>query len=93
MQIIGVHTPESEWERKEANVAAQLKELNITYPILIDNQHENWNRWRQQYWPTVYLIDKGGRVRYAWAGELDYRRAGGEAKMARLVDALLRERN
>ncbi len=93
MEIIGIHTPEFDWERNEANVARQLKELNITYPILIDNQHENWNRWRQQYWPTVYLIDKGGCARYVWAGELEYRGAGGEAKMTRLVDALLRERH
>lgn len=88
-----MHTPETDGERKEANVAAQVKELGITYPVLIDNKNENWGRWRQQYWPTVYLVDKRGRVRYFWAGELDYRRAGGEAKMARLVDALLRERD
>jgi hypothetical protein len=40
----------------------------------------------------VYLIDKAGRVRYGWAGELDYKGAGGEAKMLRLIDELRKER-
>jgi thiol-disulfide isomerase/thioredoxin len=92
VEIIGVHTPETPGERSEATVAAQVKKLGITYPILIDSKSENWKRWRQEWWPTVYLIDKAGRVRYGWAGELDYKGASGEAKMIRLIDALRKER-
>ena len=75
-----------------ANVIRRVKQLGITYPILIDQNGANWNRWEQQFWPTVYLIDKHGHVRYRWAGELEYENAGGEAIMARLVDQLLREK-
>lgn len=90
--ILGVHTPEFDYERRPENVARFLRDENITYPVLLDAGGENWSRWRQRYWPTVYLIDRRGRIRYVWEGELEYDRAGGEAKMARLVDALLQER-
>jgi len=89
--IIGVHTPETPWERSAANVTREIHRLGITYPVLLDPKSANWNRWGQQYWPTVYLIDKHGRVRYRWSGELEYDQAGGEATMARLVNQLLRE--
>jgi hypothetical protein len=89
--IIGVHTPETPWERNTANVSREIRRLGITYPVLLDPQGENWNRWGQHYWPTVYLLDKHGRVRYRWVGELEYAHAGGEAAMARLVSQLLRE--
>lgn len=91
MVIIGVHTPETPWERMTANVARQVRQLGITYPVLIDQKGANWGRWRQQYWPTVYLIDKHGRVRYRWAGELEYNHAGGEAAMGQRVAELLKE--
>jgi len=90
--LIGIHTPELDIERDPKNVANFAKNNGIAYPILLDARHENWNRWRQQYWPTVYLIDKQGRVRYAWVGELNYNNAGGEAKMERLVAQLLNEK-
>jgi thiol-disulfide isomerase/thioredoxin len=89
--VIGVHTPETAAERNPANVARKVKELGISYPVLVDSDHENWRRWQQRLWPTVYLIDKQGRVRYGWEGELEYQGAGGEAKMTGLIEALLKE--
>jgi hypothetical protein len=75
-----------------ANVVKRVKQLGITYPILLDQKGLNWSRWDQQVWPTVYLIDKRGRARYRWDGELDWEHAGGEEIMAGLVDQLLREK-
>ena len=89
--VIGVHTPETASERVTANVARRVKQLSITYPILIDQEHDNWNRWQVEAWPTVYLVDKRGRIRYRWVGELNYRNAGGEAKLGQLVAQLLHE--
>ncbi len=89
--VIGVHTPETEGERNPANVARKVKELGITYPVLIDSDQQNWRRWEQHIWPAIYLIDKQGWGRYAWEGELEGRGARGEAKMTRLIEALLRE--
>ena len=89
--VIGIHTPETEAERKPANVTRKARELDISYPVLVDSDHENWRRWQQRVWPTIYLIDKQGRVRYGWDGELEYQDAGGEAKMTGLIEALLKE--
>ena len=88
--VIGIHTPETEAERDPANVAKKVKELGIAYPVLLDSDHQNWNRWQQRIWPAIYLIDKQGRVRYLWEGELEYQNAGGEAKMTRLIVELLK---
>ena len=91
LTIIGIHTPETAEEKKTNNVIQQVTQLGITYPVLIDTAGANWRRWQQQVWPTVYLIDKRGYVRYRWVGELDWQQAGGEAKMARCIQQLLRE--
>jgi len=91
VQIIGIHTPETERERAAENVAQKVKDLAITYPVLLDPQRENWNRWQQRIWPAIYLVDKRGHVRYVWEGELEYQGAGGYAKMTRLIEALARE--
>ncbi len=92
MAFVGVHTPEFDHEKRPENVARALREHNISYPVLLDNDNRNWNRWRQRYWPTVYLLDRRGRVRHQWIGELESGGARGEAKMARLIEALLKEK-
>lgn len=68
-----------------------MKKAGISYPILLDQKAANWARWGQQYWPTVYLVDKKGRVRFRWAGELEYDNAGGEQIMAANIQRLLEE--
>ncbi len=90
--IIGIHTPETDEEKVSDNVVRRVKKLGITYPILLDQKGANWRRWEQHFWPTVYLIDKNGRVRYRWAGELEFENAGGEEIMASYVQKLLEER-
>ena len=92
VEVIGIHTPETAAERDPANVARRVKELGITYPVLLDTDHQNWNRWQQSVWPAIYLIDKQGVARYLWEGELEYQNAGGEAKMTRLILDLLGSR-
>lgn len=89
--LIGVHTPETEEEHIKANVVRRVKQLDIEYPVLLDREEMNWRRWRQRYWPTVYLIDKTGRIRFQWIGELNYGSSNGEARMAELVEQLLKE--
>ncbi|MBL8174665.1 MAG: redoxin domain-containing protein [Bryobacterales bacterium] len=88
---VGVHTPEFEHEAKAANVAAQTRLLEIAYPVLPDPGHVNWRRWNQQFWPTVYLVDRRGRIRYRWEGELNYGQLDGERKMTALIETLLEE--
>ena len=91
--VIGIHTPETEAERDPASVARKVKKLGISYPVLLDSDQQNWNRWQQHIWPVIYLIDKQGRARYLWEGELEYQHAGGEARMSQRILDLLREQD
>ena len=91
--IIGVHTPETDEEKIPANVEKAVKAWGIAYPVLLDSNGQNWRRWEQEWWPTVYLIDKRGHVRYRWTGELEWQHAGGERIMADAIERLLREKD
>ncbi len=92
VELIAIHTPETEGERKRSNVVRHIEKFGINYPVLIDNDSHNWNRWKVQFWPTLFLVDANGKVRYRWEGELEYGGANGEAKVSAMLDGLLRER-
>lgn len=83
--IIGVHTPEFEFEKSEENVRNALREYGITYPVVQDNEYKIWNSYRNRYWPAHYLIDKDGKIRYTHFGEGEYE------KTEKTIQALLRE--
>ena len=85
VEVIGVHTPEFDHERDPQNVAAKVKELNISYPVLLDGKNENWNRWKQKFWPAIYVLDGEGAVREKWEGELGQNEAAFTAKIEKLV--------
>ena len=72
LTIIGVHTPEFFWEKDPARVRSKVKELGIPYLVVLDNEQRNWNQFMNQYWPTIYLIDKQGKLRYRHIGEGSY---------------------
>jgi cytochrome c biogenesis protein CcdA/thiol-disulfide isomerase/thioredoxin len=83
--LIGVHTPEFEFEKNPANVARAIRELGVEWPVVQDNDYTIWNAYGNQYWPAHYFIDTEGRVRYFHFGEGDY--AGSED----IIRTLLRE--
>jgi hypothetical protein len=89
--IIGVHTPETQREREPDEVRAKAKEAGFDFPIVIDNNKNNWNAWGNSMWPSVYLIDKQGRLRYWWYGELNWNEAGGQKIMDAKIEQLLAE--
>jgi len=70
--IVGVHTPEFEFEKKTSNVENAIKQYKIKYPVAQDNDFATWNAFNNQYWPAKYLIDANGIVRYSHFGEGDY---------------------
>jgi cytochrome c biogenesis protein CcdA/thiol-disulfide isomerase/thioredoxin len=72
LTTVGVHSPEFAFERKEANVRENLRELGVRYPVAMDNDFATWQAWHNQYWPAKYLIDKRGQIRYFHFGEGDY---------------------
>ncbi len=72
LQIIGVHTPEFKFARQRHQVEAAMEEFNLSYPVLLDNHYENWELYANKAWPTKYLIDANGYIRYERRGEGGY---------------------
>lgn len=70
--VIGNHYPEFQYEHELANLRAAIDRNGVTYPILQDNDRETWRAYNNRYWPTIYLIDKQGQVRYVHIGEGRY---------------------
>jgi thiol-disulfide isomerase/thioredoxin len=70
--IIGVHSPEFEFEKKDANVAAAVKKLDVTWPVAFDDDMDIWETFENQYWPAKYVFDRDGRLRFTHFGEGAY---------------------
>lgn len=70
--IVGVHTPEFEFEKNAENVGEAIKDFELKYPIVQDNNYATWNAYSNRYWPAKYLVDKDGFIRYFHFGEGDY---------------------
>jgi thiol-disulfide isomerase/thioredoxin len=70
--VIGVHTPEFSFEHKLDNVRRAVTELDVGYPVAVDNDYVIWNAFNNQYWPAIYLIAANGNVRWHQFGEGAY---------------------
>jgi thiol-disulfide isomerase/thioredoxin len=70
--VIGVHAPEFAFERNLDNVRRFTKDLDVDYPVAIDNDFAIWRAFDNQYWPALYLIDAQGRLRHHQFGEGEY---------------------
>lgn len=85
LTVIGVHTPEFTFAQYESNVERGVREFGLTYPIVIDSNREIWKAFANRYWPTKYLLDKDGYLRYGHFGE------GGYEECEQVIQELLRE--
>lgn len=90
--MIGIHTPETEGEKKVESVKKKLADAGLTFPIAIDNKATMWRRYGNNYWPSIYLIDKTGTGRWGWQGELGFKGARGESLMREKIDLLIKEK-
>ncbi len=90
--LIGIHTPETKTERDISHLDRKIKEDDLAFPLLIDNEGANWNAWGNSMWPSVYVIDKQGYLRHFWAGELKWQGAKGEEIARDWIDRLLAEK-
>ena len=70
--VIGVHAPEFAFERNPDNVKKAVRDLQIGYPVAIDNDYAIWRAFHNQYWPAHYFIDGKGQIRHHHFGEGDY---------------------
>ena len=89
--IIGVHTPETSREHQFENVRKSASQNGLKYAIVFDPDAKNWKAWDNRWWPSTYLIDKNGFVRYRWDGEFGWKKAKGEAIMRAKIEQLLAE--
>lgn len=83
-----MHYPEFSYERDIDNVRQALIDLDVPYPVAIDNDRVTWGAYSQRYWPTTYLIDKAGRIRAKHIGEFNARSA---AEFEQAIVALMAE--
>ena len=70
--VIGNHYPEFGYERDLENLKEALIRLDVPYPVAQDNDRKTWGAYNNRYWPTLYLIDKNGDLRYRHIGEGRY---------------------
>ncbi len=70
--LLGVHSPEFEFEKKKENVEAAAKEHGLEYPIALDSGHKTWRAFNNNYWPEHWLLDTEGNIRYHSIGEGRY---------------------
>ena len=74
LTVVGVHSPEFAFEHSVQNVERAVREHGLEYPVGLDNDFVAWNAYGNRYWPTMYLIDRAGQIRYTQIGEGNYRR-------------------
>ncbi len=72
LEIIGVHTPEFDFEKDYGNLLKAVKDLGINYPVMQDNDYATWSAYSNRYWPREYLIDIDGFIVHDHAGEGEY---------------------
>ena len=87
LSIVGVHTPEFDFERDPANVKKAVEEAGIKYPVVLDNEYEVWKAYENNWWPRKFLIDIDGFIRYDHIGEGKYE------ETEKVIQKLLKERS
>jgi thiol-disulfide isomerase/thioredoxin len=85
LTMVGVHSPEFPFGRERQQIEAAVRELEIEYPVLLDNQFKTWDAYANRFWPSKYLIDQHGYLRFQSHGE------GGYGDFERAIQAVLRE--
>ncbi|HKO85144.1 MAG TPA: redoxin family protein [Actinomycetota bacterium] len=71
LTVVGVHTPEFDFEHHPDNVRRAAKDLHVDYPIAIDSDYAIWSAFDNHYWPALYFVDAQGQIRHHRFGEGD----------------------
>jgi thiol-disulfide isomerase/thioredoxin len=85
--IIGIHSPEFEFEKDPQNVKIAIEKYGITYPVVMDNDMKTWKAFENNYWPRKYIADHEGKIRYDHIGEGSYQ------ETEKIIQQLLDERS
>jgi SAM-dependent methyltransferase len=73
--VIGAHTPEFRFEHDVEKIRAALEEMDVRYPVAVDNDYAVWRAFNNNYWPALYFADADGKIRHHRFGEEDYERS------------------
>ncbi|HKS74851.1 MAG TPA: redoxin family protein [Terriglobales bacterium] len=85
LTVIGVHTPEFTFAQYESNVERAIRDFHLTYPVVLDSDYELWKAFANRCWPTKYLLDQEGYLRFVHFGE------GGYSEFEQALQDLLHE--
>jgi thiol-disulfide isomerase/thioredoxin len=85
--VVGVHTPEFDFEHDLGNVRQQVKDLQVGYPVVVDNDYAIWSAFDNHYWPAAYFVDAQGQIRHHRFGE------GDESRSEMVLQQLLADAN
>ena len=85
--IVGIHSPEFEFEKDPKNVEMAIGKYGIKYPVVLDNDMKTWKAFENNYWPRKYIADHEGYIRYDHIGEGDYQ------ETEKIIQQLLEERS
>jgi thiol-disulfide isomerase/thioredoxin len=85
LTVVGVHSPEFDEEKNVQNLRREVAELGIKYPVVTDNDYATWRAYDVSAWPTIFVVDKSGRVRWSHVGE------GAYDKTEQVIQKLLAE--
>lgn len=91
VSVVSVHTPETRSERSPTQTARFARQHGLEFPIAIDNDEKIWNAYGIESWPTEVLIDKQGRIRYEYAGELNWQGSHEERVVTAKIEGLRAE--
>lgn len=84
LEIVGIHTPEFDFEKEYNNVKQAVEKFGIQFPVVLDNDYSTWRSYKNRYWPRKYLIDIDGYIVYDHIGEGGY-----EETELKIQDALM----
>lgn len=76
LEIVGIHSPEFEYEKDVENIKKAMIDLGVTWPVALDTRRRTFWEWQtggRAYWPRTYVLDREGRVRFDHIGEGKYR--------------------
>jgi hypothetical protein len=72
LTVVGVQTPEFDFEGDLNNIGRAMKEMDVRYPVAVDNEYTVWRAFDNHYWPALYFVDAQGRIRHHHFGEGEY---------------------
>lgn len=84
--IVGVHSPETSYERDRDNLVTSLQAQGVTWPVAVDNDFSLWNAYGVQAWPTQMIFDRSGHLRKTIIGDSQ------DEKVNSAIEQLLREK-